>query len=471
MRKHFDFYGYNTPTSGKYYCDGQAYTLGEDYRTPKRYREYLNVGFNIVLLQHENEYKGEKWESSGCKKSIDAAYKAGANRVIVSDKRIKDLCIEPILVGEGGRFKTEEELLAFIEDCVKNYRNHPAFYGLQLYDEPAFKYLKEYAHVYKAVKKVLPDVQLQCNLLNMILHDTIAPDPNNKKTMEEDYADYLRYFQEQSGIDYLMTDEYAFRRGTEISLWTIPTYQVLAKVCKERGVEMRLVMQSFSQEACVVNKKKPDEVEGGIAWRRITERDMYWQMNLAMGFGCKEFSFFTYFTKIMKAFNGRRAGCDGIDGAAMVNHDGTRTKLYYAAKKIIKEMKDFESVILNYEFDDAYFFFPDGKKKENYGWTEIAETPDVNKIPVKVSTAKNPVIVTELKNGKNSLYMVQNIGNSTEELLYRRRPTEMEIDLSGLNGEIKFYYRGKPVEKELVGGKLNLKTRCGEAIFIENIKA
>ena len=46
MRKHFDFYGYNAPTCGNIYVDGEVYNLGEDYRSVKRYKEYKSMGFN-----------------------------------------------------------------------------------------------------------------------------------------------------------------------------------------------------------------------------------------------------------------------------------------------------------------------------------------------------------------------------------------------------------------------------------------
>ena len=466
MREHFDFYGYNGPTDGKYYADDEVYTYGEDYRTVKRFKEYKDVGFNISLLQHHNAYVGEKWETSACKKCMDVAYKAGIDKVIVSDERLKDLCKEELLVGENGKFKSEEELLSFIDDCSKNYRNHPAFYGLQLHDEPIYKYLKEYGHVYKAIKKVIPNAELQCNLLNMCLPWGINKD-EQAGDMYKDFPEYLNAFVDYSGIDYLMTDEYAFRRNNSISPWTMPTYQLLADVCKKRGVEMRLVMQSFTQEACVVSKKNPDQVEGSIAWRRMTEKDMYWQMNLAMGFGCKEYSFFTYFVKQHKHFNAKWAGSAGVDGGTFINLDGTRTRLYYYTKRIIAEMKEFEPVLIKYDFDNAYFFFPEGKKAADFEMTSKAILTDNKNIPISVKTERDPIIVTELKNGESRLYMVENIGNTFDELMYKIRPKKVEINLGELSNSAKVYHKGKLLNRDLSSGKLTEKLGMGQALFIE----
>ncbi len=469
MREHFDFYGYNSPTDGRYYVDNEVYFLGEDYRSVRRYKEYQNVGFTILLLQHMNEYGGEAWESSACKKCLDTALKAGIDRVIVSDKRLKDLCVEPLLVGKEGKFESEEALEGYVASCVEPYCKHPAFYGVQLFDEPAFKYLKEYAHTYRVIKKLLPKAEVQCNLLNMVVHTMLAPNANALQDKRKDYVDYLNYFAKESGIPYLMTDEYAFRRNNIVSDETVPVYETLAKTCRELGVEMRLVMQSFSQEGCALYPEKPDVIDGGVAWRRMTKADMYWQMNLAMGFGCKEFSFFTYMTKVKKSFIGKRCVSDGIDGACFINLDGSRTKLYDYTKQIIKEMKAFEGVILKYAFEKSYYFYPEGKKKEDYDATRKA-LDNTSGCPISVKTSNAPVIVTELQNGKNRLYMVENIGNPMDQTMKGVKDARVEVDLSNLSGTIKFYVKGKEVERSLTAKVFTEKMHCGDAIFIEQIQ-
>ena len=466
MRKHFDFYGYNAPTCGRYYVDGEAYTLGEDYRSVKRYKEYKSIGFNIALLQHDNSYNGEKWETSSAKKVMDICAKVGL-KVILEDKRIKDFCALPVVVGEGGRFKTQEELDAYLIEATAIYRDHPAFYAIQLQDEPMYKHLKNYAFMYRTFKRLFPKMELQCNLLNLVQPTWIAPDPEHLQTPAKDYEDYLRYFVKESGINYLMTDEYAFRGNNVLSSYSMPTFQVLANVCRDTGRELHLVLQSFCQEGMVVNPKDPELVEGSCHWRRITEKEMYWQMNLALGCGCKEFSYFTYFTKGKRSFRTQRTTTDGIDGGALVNYDGTRTKLWFATQKIIREFKEFEPVIINYNYDNSYFFLPEGKKMEDFEATKSAIYSDVTNLPISVKTPKWPIIVTEMKNGNSRMYMVQNVGNPILETLYKKRVTEIEIDLGKLAPNAKFYYKGKKVDRKLDGSVLKEKLAMGQAIFIE----
>ena len=193
---------------------------------------------------------------------------------------------------------------------------------------------------------------------------------------------------------------------------------------------------------------------------------MYWQMNLAMGFGCKEYSFFTYFTKYERSFNGKRATSDGIDGAAFITLDGSRTKLYYYTKRIIKEMKEFEQVLLRYDFDDAYYFLPKGKTAKDYEVTSRITQKDG--CPIKVETKDNPYVVTELKSKDGGrLFMVENIGDPMEEVMDKKRAKKVKIILGDLAKNAKFYYKGKLVDKTVIDGCLTEKIGIGKALFIE----
>jgi hypothetical protein len=133
----FGLYGYSPPTDGTYRVDGEIKTTGEDYRTVERYREYKDAGFNILLMQHTSRYEGEDWETSSAKMVMDRAIEAGLNKAIINDKRIWDLCREEDgIIGEGKPFIDETALDTFLSECISVYKTHPAFYGIQLLDEP-----------------------------------------------------------------------------------------------------------------------------------------------------------------------------------------------------------------------------------------------------------------------------------------------------------------------------------------------
>lgn len=450
MRKNFDFYGYNSPTSGKFTVNDCEYFYAEDFRTKKRFAEYKNVGFTILLLQHENSYNGEEFIGSACHKCMTEAYKAGIKKIIVSDQRLKDLCVEKNILGLDGKFKDEKELLEYVKDCISAYKDMRGFYGVQLYDEPKWWALKSYGIVCRALKKAMPSIYLQCNL------NPLGPlsffTGNEKADLYEAYESYLNTFLDETGLDYILYDEYPFRRDYIIYGLTMRTLQIVSKVCKERGVELRMVLQSFAGTG-----------DGKLLYRRVNERDMYWQTNLALGFGCKEFSFFTYFTKPkLRVENGFTT--DAIDGAAMINRDGTRAKLYYDTKKIISEMKAFAHVILPYRFDSAYFIYARGKSQKDFMQTEYAQESE--KCPLEMEVSEGLGLVTLLKKENSSLFMVENIGNVRDESMGKEK-MRVCIRLPENVKKTKIYSRGKKMKSKPQSGKLSFELPCGQAIFIE----
>lgn len=446
MRTHYDFYGYNSPTDGTYNIGGTDYFCGEDFRSKKRYREYKNLGLNILLLQHKNSYSGElPFENSACYKCMSEAAKAGIKKIIVSDTRIKDLCIEPTLIGENGKFKTEKELLDYLAFCIAPYKDMQGFIGVQMFDEPRWFHLKSYGAVFKGLKKILPDIYLQCNL------NPIAPAEITAENCSDDYVAYERYlntFLDETGADSITFDEYPFRRDYLICGNSILSYQIASKVCKERGVELRAVFQTFS---CLY--------EGRLVHRRVTESDMYWSINLGLGFGCREYGFFTYFTKQNVVLKGGFTG-DSVDGAAIINRDGSRTALYGIVKKIIKELKGFYNVASKYEYEDNWVVLENGKKATDYPQTEFAVCKSNS--PFGFSISRDVLLVTKSAGKDSDLYMALNASNLKDEYFGNAVYT-VSADLPE---GTEIWYRGKKtgvVGKE----KFSANVKVGDALFFK----
>ena len=263
------------------------------------------------------------------------------------------------------------------------------------------------------------------------------------------YEIYANEALDKTGLKNISFDEYPFRREYIISGNTLPNYQIIARVCKERGIEMQTVLQSFANAG-----------GGRYLKRRICEGDMYWQTNLAMGFGVREYAFYTY---MPKANIDLQNGGDGIDGACFINNDGSRTALYDYTKRIIREMKKFSKILLKYEYENNYLIFEQGKAKDDFEHTMYAEVNGGCPFPITID--KGVLLVTEQSNGDDKLYMLENIGNVKEELFNGAQP--MEIKFSLPNGETTFWQRGEKAVCKRQGEKFVCELKVGEAIFVE----
>lgn len=470
MRKNDEylFYCYNCPTAGYFTINDYKYFYGEDFRTAERYAEYAECGFNMVQARGENSYKGEEWEGSNCQRVFKEALKGGCTRILVTDGRfdhwIRD---ERDLVGEGKMFATEGALDKAVAECVAPYATQEGFYGIQLFDEPLYDQFPAYGQLMRAIKRVLPDAYVQSNLLPMTAPERLlVPQKGYAKDVATDkiatetlavtdiYKRYVGDFQEITQADNIHFDEYPFRREYIISGNTLPNYQLVARMCKERNVDFRAVLQSFAH---IWN--------GNYHNRRITESDMYWQTNFAMGFGVREYSFYTYMAK--PDFKYKDGAFGEMDGAAFINLDGSRTKLYHYTKRIIAEMKKLSLVLRNYRYESSHVVTENGKTYQDFDWTKFIYENEPSPVPVCVD--KGVALITRQTNGENELYMFENIGNVRDELFEGIPPMRLSVRLP--EGEKKCYFRGEQIEATPnAEGEYAFDLKVGDAIFVEIIK-
>ena len=465
-RDEYLFYCYNCPTSGYFTINGYKYYYGEDFRSAKRYKEYVDCGFNVVQARGENSFSGGEWEGSNCQLVFNEALKGGCDKILVTDGRfdhwIRD---DRDLVGEGKMFANEEELDKAVAECVAPYCNQKGFFGIQLFDEPIYDQFPAYGQIMRSIKRVLPGAYVQSNLLPMTAPERLLmPQKEYEADVAGDkvatefsarfdiYKKYVGDFQEITQADNIHFDEYPFRREYIISGSMLPNYQIVARMCKERGIDFRVVLQSF---AMIWN--------GQYHHRRMTEGDMYWQTNFAMGFGVREYSFYTYMAK--PDFRYKDGGPMGeMDGAAFINLDGSRTALYDYTKRIIAEMKKFSAVLRNYEYAGSYVVTEQGKTYKDFDWTMNAY--EVEECPIPVSVDKGVALVTKQENGADALYMLENIGNIRDEFFDHAPPMQLTVSLPA--GKKKFYFRGEEIDAQAdENGNYTFALKVGDAIFVE----
>lgn len=444
--KKLRFFAYYPPSSGVYTVNGFDYQYSEDFRNVKRCREYKNCGFDMIQLRYGHAYDGEEWETSNTNYMWNMAYAAGIKKILVTDLRIERL-IRPKkgVLSDVCEKYTEAELDALLSKYVAPYKDKAGFYGFQLLDEPTYADLPAYGMVARSIKRVLPNAYLQVNLFPC---GSVRVEGIEDKVQA--YEKYVNEILDRAGLDHICFDDYPFRREYIISGWNIRNYQVIARICKARGAEVQTVLQSFSNTS-----------QGLLRHRKITESDMYWQTNVAMGFGAKEYAFYTYMPK--RTLDYAMKGGDGIDGACFINNDGSRSALYTYTKRIIGEMKKFSAVLLKYEYENSYFAFEAGKGKEDFEQTVLAENN--GKPPFAIEIDKGVALVTEQKNGDDRLFMIENIGNIKDELFHGATPMQVRCSLPA--GEKTFYYRGEKVDRETSDGKCLWELKVGDAIFIE----
>lgn len=477
----YDFYGYSACIDG-WNIDGVAYDSDEDYLSVERIKEYKDAGMTIYFPQAAamvTDSTAQDYENSSVKKALDYSLEAGIDKVILMDTRIQALSKpsfgteqqikekvyngtildEAGLIGEGKQFSSEADLDEYIAECLAPYKDHEAFYGVMLGDEPYFYQAENYGQVYRSIKRVCPEAYIQYNLHPI----SSTEDQENRQIyftglineegltqeqkMVQAYEQYINLFMDATGAEYIQYDQYPFRRADAVDVYYILGLQVVSKIAKERDAEFYFVTQTYGQTDNVANP------------RMLSQADLYWLNNMLMGFGIKQISYFTYFTK---ADNSKE---HFIDGNSFLTWYGEKTDIYYWMQQIMKEEQKFAPTVLNFEYSSSKVYISETTNFDcTYAMRNI-ETPEFTALK-DVNVNKEAVLLTELYDGEkqNYMYMVQNIIDSTKKGSKAYQTTVLTF-----NKKYKYvavYVKGERTLMRLDKGKLTLKHKPGEATYV-----
>ena len=267
-----DRYGYASLSNGQWTLDGvNQVTNPTDYRDgtivnsdgKNQYQIYKEAGFNIVLAQDmiNPDVEAATWEANG-KKYMDYAYEAGL-KIILTDWHLQILS-KPITPTSNGlttsdatyvpwiiatdasatdglakewmdivsgmgltmdttRFASRDALDNYVKDQLALYKDHDAFYGVMLGDEPSYHNAYCYSEIYKSIKRVMPECYVQYNLLPMEsdtaaierYYTGVANEDATNAEIEAAYKQYVERFLDAMGTDYIQYDDYPFKSATD----------------------------------------------------------------------------------------------------------------------------------------------------------------------------------------------------------------------------------------------------------------
>ena len=467
-----DRYGYASLSNGQWTIDGEEQednptdwrdatnTITVNGVEMNQYEVYKNAGFNIVLAQDmiNVDVDATTWANEG-KVYMDYAYEAGL-KVILTDWHFQILS-KPITIASGGtvqvsnetyvpwiiatdasattglaadylnalsaagltadttRFASRDALDNYVRSQLAQYKDHPAFYGVMLADEPSYHNAYCYSEIYQSIKRVMPECYVQYNLLPMEV-DTAAIEryytgvENENATsaqIEAAYRQYVELFLDAMGTDYIQYDDYPFKSATD-GMWfwetttpyvdttSLRNIQLVAEIAKERGLAVKVVTQS-----CVMKKGGSN---GDVLIRQITENDARWLNNYLMGFGVKQINYFTYWTKHSNSSTGEYFE----DGGSFVNRDGTTTAVYDFMKTIMANNTAFAPTISHFDYNASKVFGSDNGSQNNdhISWSSSLTADTSFRFVTNVTTSLEYTLVTELydKDNYNYMYMVMN---------------------------------------------------------------
>ena len=473
----FDFYAYSSYSDGTYEIDGQKYYIGKSLANLKQYAQYGEVGMTIYFPQNDCLIDGSAQSLAKAKALLDDLAKVGIHKTILQDSRILYLSVqESAIVGSGCTYATEEDLDAYIYDCLEDYATHPGVYGVQLGDEPKYSMLSAYAAVYNSIKRVSEKngwnlhIQYNLNPLNytQVVYDQYYPTTsgtynwsnyryiwNDNRRFEAcitRYTQYINDFLNAMNPDSIMYDDYPLmedKNGKLVMSQTyIPCLQIVAKAAADRNIAFYNVTQAYENNA------------DGIAHRRqMTEAGAKWLNNILVGFGAKQIAYYTYYTRGESDSTG---GESYVDGSSFVDYNGNPTYLYDIMKGIMADNQIFAKVVLNFTYQGSRYYSGSSVSSDKTHVNKITTANGFTRLS-GFSVNKELALVTELrdKNNDNYMYMAMNISNPDVGTYTQN------VSLT-FNGYTKaLVYRDGVFENvELSGGIYTATLNAGDAVYV-----
>ena len=448
-------------------------TLPSSLQTPENTKLHKDAGFNVLFISYVFGHNGTagNFETSKLKQVMDMAYAQGMKCLVFIDELhtlagTAESLINVSKADGKNFFGTEVALKAYVASALREVKEHPAFYGVSLKDEPSYKMFKAQGEVYRAIKAVCPNAYVNLNLLpyspehitngSMLYsadEQTLVATYGLEEGSKKAYKKYLQLFYDEVGSPIIQYDDYPIHERGSFESEEAESYileyhlinaQIVAEFCKENGLQFSKVFQACG---------------GGTSsklWRKCTEADMYWQMNIGMAMGIKGYSYWSYYPVVNQ-------GDEHYDEtASMVNRNGEPNELYYIAQKINNEIQAMAPVLGNFEYQ-ALKLYTKGTIPGDSAFVNRAENDGTIKGVNSVGLGKNGVVLaTELydKTFAQKGYWFVNV---TDPVMNASQTVTVSFD--GVD-EIVVYKNGVSTKVALTNGTAVFALGCGEGVFV-----
>lgn len=368
--KALNMYAHVGPTDGKYnQIRSSIVKFSEDHRTVERYREYKECGFDTLLLLGNDAFNGDLGEYDGgaladnewvspfdghkyrrddfatsqLKKNLDMSQEVGL-KVIVFDVIIHNLSqMEGGLIGEGKAFRDEAALDALVEELLSPYKDHPAFYGVTLRDEPHWVSLEAYGQVYSSLKRVMPEIYIPLSILGLNLDPALsqffigvyagphAGEFTNVTDAYEFYVDTALTEIDDFGVAYYPFIRNAATKERDLSSHGLYVMQYLTKKTAAKGGHITAIVQTFAADNTLLAE--------------VNEAMVRYNTNAALAFGAENLVYFTYWMFPWKVAEEFTQG---------IMDDFGNKIIYDEVQRVNRELKSLAKVVLNFEYQKTY---------------------------------------------------------------------------------------------------------------------
>lgn len=423
----FRFAAYMTPPQAGVGSD--ILKNNPNYITDEQYKWMAECGFDYAYAVYEYDLEDINTVLDLCEKYgikyLARDYGKGASfGSLIADDQIPETGITDAQKNE-------------IKARVDVYKDHPAFAGHVIYDEPNADRFDNIAKVKDFYDEYLPGKEYFVNLL---------PDVSAGQLGAENYDAYLSQFLDKVEPAMLSYDRYPLTYDTsgnpDLGVGYIPNFEIAAEYAKEYGIPFYMYILTMGHW----NYRTPKNYD-----------DLAWQVYCSMAYGAKGIETFTYWTTM---------GTGENITYGLVDWYGNRTQTWYSMQQLIKEVRAFESAYMDFDWQNTVCYTADadyenyqfeGLKTSVLAYGEAEEPID----GVKKMKADGDALLGYFTNADGYKgYMLTNMADPAHD-----KSITAELTFGDAK-EALVYKKGRMVRYALKKGKLTTELGSGEGQFI-----
>ena len=397
------------------------------YITLEQYQRIKDSGINVIYALYEHI------DLNATLLALDLSEQVGIE-YYVRDARIAGL-FQGIFDSQGNVIQEDyEEDLAIFLEAIEPYKDHPAFKGHLVVDEPSAELYKWLGFYHQVYKEYLPDKDFYINLF-----------PTYSGLSQRGDRNYEQYIQEYIDVvkpEFISYDHYPLMLFYEESVLTddfLLNLEIVAKHAKAAELPFWLFLQTVGYTNI-----------SGTQRRDVTEADIRWQIATSMAYGVRGIQHFTYWTPT--------GGAIESFSDAMIDRDGNKTPTYDAATKVNQEVLNFDHVYLSFDWVDVmtYSTTPDFPVV-NFRMIETLESHP----RIKSFKGSEDVLmgVFKGKNGEDGFQVVNftdpAYGKSNDVVINFKNATHALVYIDGEASTVK-----------LKSGRLSITLPSGSSMFV-----
>lgn len=388
--------------------DGNA-----DFINNATYKEIADSGINMIYGLYEGA------DANGLR-ALDAA----------EANHIKYLMYDRSLLG------IQEEDFDMVPSLFALYKDHPAFAGNLVSDEPGGSKFDRLGALHDIYKQALPDKLFYVNLF-----------PTYSSVSQRDdltYKEYINAYIEKVKPEFISFDYYPLMshavEGNYFKEDYLSNLEIVSNAAKKAGIPFWTFIQAMGYTTA------------GMTNREVNEADIRWQAYTNLAFGAQALQYFCYWTPMG----------DGLAqfGNAMIDQKGNKTPTYDAVKNVNTEILAFDHIFLNFS-NVGVMRFANGEMPNVMYMEDSLQSFE----PIKSVTSEQPVIIGcfEDKDGNKAL-MIVNYTDPSDGI-----SNKVTISLDKIRGVLS-YAGGVANEQYLTKGTFETTLEPGEGQFILLLK-